>query len=258
MTTGQHVSLGGQGKVGVSQRGLHDAARRSGSVLLYVVLPAVLVAVVIGGSFGAHFAFDFQQFWQGGRDVVNGHSPYPAAGSMPAANQGSLDPVGIQHVFRFPYPAPAALAMAPFGFLPFNVAASIFLLLSFGAVFLALRLLDVVDWRCYGLALASMPTLGALRLGTFTPLLLLGLALAWRYRNRRIVVAGVVGAVIVAKLFLWPLFVWLLVTRRFASAAFAFASAVAHNNTSFRASRSPDCVSVVSWMDAEDLRDVDI
>ena len=226
MTTGQHVSLGGHGKVGVSQRGLHDAARCAGSVILYIVLPALLVSAVIGGSLGDNFAFDFHQFWQGGRDVVTGHSPYPPAGSVPAGNEGSLDPLGIQHIFRFPYPAPAALAMAPFGLLPFTLAASIFLLCSFAATFLAMRLLGVSDWRCYGVVFASMPTLGALRLGTFTPLLLLGLALAWRYRSRRVAVAGVVGCLIVAKLFLWPLLVWLLVTRRFAAAALALVSAV--------------------------------
>jgi hypothetical protein len=66
-------------------------------------------------------------------------------------------------------------------------------------------------------------TLGALRLGTFTPLLLLGLAVAWRFRHRPAVVASAVGVLVVAKLFLWPLFVWLLVSRRVGTAALAFA-----------------------------------
>jgi hypothetical protein len=219
MSTTQDVSVGGN--LGLSTRGLGHAAARAATLLVCAVLPALLVVVIVGGSAHDHFAFDFHQFWQGGHDVVNGHSPYPDADSLPTRGGASLDPTEIQRVFRFPYPAPAALAMAPLGLLPFTLAAWIFVLGSVGAVFVALRLLGVVDWRCYGIAFASMTTLGALRLGTFTPLLLLGLALAWRHRDNRLAAAATVGCVIVAKIFLWPLLIWLVLTRRVATAALA-------------------------------------
>jgi hypothetical protein len=55
--------------------------------------------------------------------------------------------------------------------------------------------------------------LTALTVGTITPLLMLGLAAAWRFRNHR-AAAVPVALLIVCKLFLWPILVWLLVTRR--------------------------------------------
>jgi alpha-1,2-mannosyltransferase len=209
---------------GLTRLGLVHALRRVVVVLGFAVLPCVLVLVIVGGSVGDHFAFDFHQFWQGGRDVAHGHSPYPSSGSLPADGT-NLGPVAIQDVFRFPYPAAAALAMVPFGLLPFNVAAAFFVLCSAVAVVFALRVLGVTDWRCYGIVFASMTTLGALRLGTFTCLLLLGLALAWRWRDRRVAGPATVACIVALKVFLWPLVVWLLLTRRFASAALAVAFA---------------------------------
>lgn len=223
MTTTHHVPAARPGSFGFTTRGLRDAGRRAGVFVVFGLVPAALLTFMLAKSFGNHFAFDFHQFWQGGRDVVDGRSPYPA--SVPAGGNPALDPVEIQDVFRFPYPAPAALALAPFGALPFTVAAAIFVAASLAAVFAALRVLGVRDWRCYGVAFASITTLGALRLGTFTPLLLLGLALAWRYRDRRAVAACAVAALVMAKLFLWPVLVWLVLTRRFATAAVAAAVA---------------------------------
>jgi len=221
MSATPELSVGGQRGLGLCRRGLGHAAARAATLIVCAVLPALLVSVIVGGSAHDHFAFDFHQFWQGGRDVVDGQSPYPSAESLPTTGGEQLDATQIQEVFRFPYPAPAALAMAPFGLLPFSVAAWIFVLCSLVAVFLALRLLGVLDWRCYGIVCASMTTLGALRLGTFTPWLLLGLALAWRYRDRRVPAAIAVGCVIVAKVFLWPLLVWLVLSRRVATAGLA-------------------------------------
>jgi alpha-1,2-mannosyltransferase len=54
----------------------------------------------------------------------------------------------------------------------------------------------------------------AVSLGALSSLLLLGVAAAWRYRDRRHIAAAVTAVTAVAKLFVWPLFVWLLATRR--------------------------------------------
>jgi hypothetical protein len=51
--------------------------------------------------------------------------------------------------------------------------------------------------------------------------LLFGLAVVWRYRNRRTVAALVTGLVVAAKLVYWPLLFWLLATRRYRTAGFA-------------------------------------
>jgi hypothetical protein len=62
--------------------------------------------------------------------------------------------------------------------------------------------------------------------GNLTLLLLLPVALAWRYRDRARVAGVAVGMAVAAKLFVWPLVVWLLLTRRFRAAAWATVSAV--------------------------------
>jgi hypothetical protein len=79
---------------------------------------------------------------------------------------------------------------------------------------MALRLLGVRDWRCYGLALVTAPVLDAVSLGTLSSALLLGVAAAWRYRDRQHVAAVITAVTAVAKVFVWPLLVWLLATRR--------------------------------------------
>ena len=91
----------------------------------------------------------------------------------------------------------------------------------------SLRLVGVRDWRCYALAFCSLATLQSVVMGTFTPLLLVGAALAWRYRDRRYVAASALAALIVVKLFLAPLVVWLWVTGRRAAAVPAVAIAAA-------------------------------
>jgi Glycosyltransferase family 87 len=53
--------------------------------------------------------------------------------------------------------------------------------------------------------------------------MLLGLALAWRYRNRAAVVAVALGLVVAIKLLFWPLLLWPFVTRRYRTGLLAFA-----------------------------------
>jgi hypothetical protein len=142
------------------------------------------------------FLFDLHILWKAGHDVVTGHSPYP-----------------------FVYPAPAAILMAPFGALPWSVAVGAFAVVALAAVVFALRVLGVRDWRCYGLALGWLPVASTTTLGALSTLLALGAALAWRYRDRRLVVAAAVAAVVAIKVFLWPLLIWLVATRRFRAAA---------------------------------------
>ena len=101
-----------------------------------------------------------------------------------------------------------------------------YLALSVVAVGVAVRLLGVTDWRCYGAALVGGGAYGSFVVGSIGPLLLLAVAAGWRYRDRA--VGGVLLAVAAAaKLFLWPLLVWLLVTRRVRGAAAAAASLAA-------------------------------
>jgi len=204
------------------------AARKLAPILGLAIAPLILYVAGIATAAAGRFAFDFRQFWQGGRDVADGVSPYPSPASVDAVdNLQTLGPEAIQEVFRFPYPAPVAVVLAPFGALAFELAAGIFTALLIGAVALTLAVLGVRDWRCYGAAFVCVAALTAITLATLTPLLALGLAIAWRYRDRRRVAAPILAAVVVAKLFLWPVLIWLLATRRFGTAVAAGAWGVA-------------------------------
>ena len=177
-------------------------------VLLPLAAPAMVLAYLAGnyepkpgmvdGIYfpDGGFLFDLHVMWSAGHDVITGHSPYP-----------------------FVYPPPAAFLMAPFGALPWSVAVVAFTLSLVAALVLALRLLGVRDWRCHAIALASLPMASSIMIGTLSPFLALGAAVAWRYRDRRWVVAAAIVGVVVTKIFLWPLAIWLVATRRFRAAA---------------------------------------
>lgn len=180
-----------------------------------LIAPAVLLQYLFG-NYKAHpytmdgkyfpdggFLFDLHELWRAGHDVVLGHSPYP-----------------------FVYPAPAAILMAPFGALPFKVAVGVFAIAAIAAVVGALRALGVRDWRCYTLALGWLPVASTTTLGALSTLLALGAALAWRYRDRRLVVAAAIAAVVAVKVFLWPLLIWLVATRRYRAAATSVAMGI--------------------------------
>jgi hypothetical protein len=198
--------------VGMQVRGVAELALCTFPAL---IAPAVLLQYLFG-NYKAHpytmdgryfpdggFLFDLHELWRAGHDVVLGHSPYP-----------------------FVYPAPAAILMAPFGALPFKVAVAAFALTAIAAVLGALRALGVRDWRCYAVTLGWLPVASTTTLGALSTLLALGAALAWRYRDRRLVVAAAVAAVVAVKVFLWPLLIWLVATRRFRTAATSVAMGI--------------------------------
>ena len=90
-----------------------------------------------------------------------------------------------------------------------------------------MRIVGVRDWRCLVLAVTTPVVVHGLYYGNVTVLLLVPLALAWRYRDRAAIAGVSVGLAIAAKLFVWPLVVWLLLTRRFRAAAWALGSSIA-------------------------------
>lgn len=187
--------------------------RRLLALLLFGVLPLNLVL----SSFGLDRLrlTDFRTLRYGGESALAGASPYPT----PLAHGPRTTECLLSSPDCFNYPAPAAWLMAPFAALPYPVAAVLFFALATAAALGALRLLGVSDWRCYGMALGSMPVVAAIGGGTFSTFLLLAVAALWRFRDRALVAAGVLGLAISLKLFLWPLVLWLLLTRRFKAAA---------------------------------------
>jgi glycosyl transferase family 87 len=152
---------------------------------------------------------DFGIFRTAASEVIHGRSPYVAHPTAAA----------FAHFDKFVYPPIAAVVFAPFAALPAGPARVLMFSAGLAALLGALRLLGVSDWRCYGVAVISAPTINTLALGAITSFLLLGAALAWRHRDKPAVVGVATAFTAVMKLFLWPLGVWLLATRRWRAAA---------------------------------------
>lgn len=176
--------------------------------------------LLLGVFFALCHLFDFHVFWLAGRDVLHGRSPYPVISKMTSAPKD-----------YYVYPPIVAVLSVPLAVLPFPVAGALYSAALVAAMFLTLRILGVRDWVCYSACLVWAATLQAIALGTVGPLLALLLAVAWRYRDRRVVCALAVAGAVCLKLFLWPLLVWLVATRRlktgFLSLALGVAAAVA-------------------------------
>jgi hypothetical protein len=204
------------------------AATRGVTVAAVIVVASVwlLYNLLLGHHL---WLYDFRGgLYNAGTAILGGHNPFHAGF---IAHQAAIMRAGgiavgetSAHAFSLPvYPAPANLAVVPLALLPYPVAATLFTILSVAAMALALRLLEVRDWRCYGLALISWPFVYGMELGTLGPLLVLGAAVMWRWRDRLWPPALALAAVVIAKVFPFPLAAWLIITRRYRQLALSAA-----------------------------------
>jgi hypothetical protein len=183
-----------------------------------LLLLCIVLTVAVSANFArtGAFGFDFRgTLWDSGKAILGGHSPYPP----PRADAISTGNPAV-------YPPVAMLLVAPLTVLPWGVGLGIWLALCLAASVAAFLLLGARDLRVFVVVLASAPFVTAFVHGNLTMLLLLGLAAAWRWRDRPAIAGFSVGAVVAAKIFLWPLLVWLVATRRFRAAAYAGVGAV--------------------------------
>jgi alpha-1,2-mannosyltransferase len=189
---------------------------RPWEVVSFLWIPGLALAYACWYMLTTHEALqDFAIFRKAAVSVLHGRSPY-------------VDPTtsALAHFDKFVYPPVAGLLFSPFTALPSGVARGLMFFASVAAIVGALRLLGVADWRCYSLALVSAPAFNSLGVGAITPFLLLGAALAWRYRDNLAVTAVATALTAVLKLFLWPLAVWLVATRRWRASVLCAAVAV--------------------------------
>jgi hypothetical protein len=178
-------------------------------LLLLFVLPPFLFYAMSRSGHGI-VGFDFRgTLWDPAKAILHGRNPYPPphADAILTGNPAA-------------YPPPMMLAVTPLTVLGWTAGIAVWLGIETVGVIAALWLLGVRELPVFALVLASHPFLVALIHGNLTVLLVLGLALAWRSRERPALAGACVAALVVAKLFLWPLFVWLLATRRFRAAAY--------------------------------------
>jgi alpha-1,2-mannosyltransferase len=163
------------------------------------------------------FASDFHRaYWPAAHRILDGQSPY-------------IDPRLLTVANGFIYPAVGALLFAPVAFISNALGGVIFTLLNIAAGLLTLRVLNVRDFRLYGLVFFWLPVISAWETANVTLLLGLGVALAWRYRQRPATIGLLVAVLVSVKVFLWPLGIWLLATRRYKSMAYAAAYGVVLN-----------------------------
>ena len=104
--------------------------------------------------------------------MLDGVSPYPHPDD-PSIVTGSPSV----------YPPLAILALVPLGRVDFEAAYVLWAIVLIAAVAGALRLVGLRDWRCYSLALLSPPVVYGVFYGNIMLLMLLPLALAWRWRE---------------------------------------------------------------------------
>lgn len=147
---------------------------------------------------------DFLVFYRAGVAVAHGVSPYPSVGST-AVFSGS----------SFVYPFVVAYFFVPFTLVSPLLAAWIYVGISIAAIGSALWLLDIRGWLSYVFFLSSSVVIVAWQMGTLNPLFVVGIALAWRYRNNAFILGTVVSGIAFAKLFLLALLVWLVLAKRF-------------------------------------------
>jgi alpha-1,2-mannosyltransferase len=194
---------------------------------IFGVVPLLFTAFFMYIALHAHaFAVDFHNgYWPAGLRILHGLTPYLGPHSAAVLSAGSPHPTVTPMV----YPALGALLFAAFALLPHTVADITFTGLDMAGVLVALRLLDVRDWRLYGVVFLWPPVVSGWQTANITLLLVLGLAAVWRYRDRP-ALSGVILAVLVSiKLILWPLGLWLLATRRYMGLACAVATGLVVN-----------------------------
>lgn len=205
------------------------AARRSLEIVVFAVLPlAVTVSVLsVGALHGRAYGIEFKgNFWQPAKRILAGESPYEL-GRLRADLAGRGPDTGRGYIAQAVYPAPAHVAAVPAGLLPFTAAMALFTALSVACIAGSMFLVGVRDWRCYGIPFLGFTMLHTLTLGGVTPLLVLGAAAAWRFRDTRLGASASTAALVAAKLFLLPLTVWLAATRRLRTAILSLAAAAA-------------------------------
>lgn len=181
-----------------------------------VALSALVAVLVV--TFGHLLQpFDFLTFLHAGSDVLAGRLPY-------ASPSSSVFKAG----HAFVYPLYVAWTFAPLAVLPAWAAEVLYGAASLTAIVISCRLLGRSGLAAPNLVLVCSTTIIGLQMGTLNAFLLLGLASAWKWRESRPRLAGVVlGAAATAKLFLIPVLLWPLVRRRYGQATAAVASAVA-------------------------------
>jgi hypothetical protein len=185
------------------------AFKRLAPWLFFAALPLVTLTIGAIDIHGAHnLGNDFRyELYPEAKLVLQGTNPFPAPGTDLSGGQNLI------------FPVPAALLVAPLTLVAASTASILAALILLALLAATLWVLEVRDWRIYGLMGIWPGVIAAVQTGNLSIPLTLLVALAWRYRARTWAPGLFIGAAIAIKLFLWPLLVWVLALRRYRAAA---------------------------------------
>ncbi len=172
-------------------------------ILLAVLLPTAL-AFAIGN-------YHIKLFYDVGNNVLHGISPY-----------GKIDFQTLAQRNQFVYPAFAAIFFALFALLPFMLGTLLLSLLNTAAIILALRISQVKSLWVYALVLTSFPVYYAILNGSIMGILALGIALAFKYKDKPYLFGLIVAILAGLKVILFGLMIYALLSKRYLAASFSF------------------------------------
>ena len=193
--------------------------RRVARLACLAIVPALIALGLVGyfmvrGIAGADFKGGITA---GSSRLLDGEPPYDSAYVSRILRESARgrDAAPIETPAYPPHVLVAALPLVPLG----QRLAGVLAMIAAGiALVLALRVIGIADWRCYG-ALALTPvTLQGVLLANPTIFLVPAVALVWRWRRSGLRVALVLGGALSLKPLLLPALVWLVLTRRWRAA----------------------------------------
>jgi hypothetical protein len=174
------------------------------------LLPAFAIGVVVltvGATLavaGDTHGYDFRAYHEAIGRLLNGQSPYDQHFALAGA-------AGL-----FFYPPTFIPLVLPFGLLPVDAAVwawTVLLLVAFGVAVAAMPVSTRTRWWIVLVAGLSWPFVHNIKLGQVGPLLLLLFVVAWRWRDRPVVVGIAAGLGAAIKVQPGLLLVWALLRR---------------------------------------------
>jgi hypothetical protein len=196
-----------------------DELGNAAQQMLFGFVPIIVTLALVAFELKAQpIAVDFRSaYFPAAVRLLHGASPYVVTHREILAG------------YAFVYPALAVVAFGPFALISRIAGQLLYTAICIACVPATLRVLNVRDWRVYGITLLWFPVYtGWLSANLTLPLMLLT-ALAWRYRDRPWIAGLVTVAAISLKPFIWPLGLWLLATRRWRAAGYALIWGLALN-----------------------------
>jgi hypothetical protein len=189
------------------------AARRAIEITALAVVPVAALALGLATFSGQdRLALDFHhELYVQAHALVHGGEVYAAPDADLSRGTNAI------------WPMTAVLPVVPLTALPAAAADWVATAIVLATLVAALWVLEVRDWRVYGITLLWPPVIDAYQTANATLPLLLLLALMWRFRDRTTAPGVALGVALAVKFFLWPVVLWLAAVHRMKAAFVAVA-----------------------------------